>query len=230
MLKILNDTIQLENTDDVITLGRMRLMRYLGIWTNTNLPQNIKLEADIYCPKKWDFQKSKNEVSLSTTEVPGTTYNALFVESEINCSVKDARKLLMDCTKITQYNPIVDNSKLIQSLNKQSKKIEFTTKALCGTSPRYFHVYNSYFKLRDGSELISAVSTPSDKIPDNYVEAMVIASGYHIIPIMENKIRLIMIYHTELGGFIPSIAINNLIHNDSIKIVENIRDILENNI
>ena len=36
-----------------------------------------------------------------------------------------------------------------------------------------------------------------------------------------------MIYHSELGGLVPSVAVNTMTHDDTIKILYNIKKNLE---
>jgi hypothetical protein len=227
MLRLLNSDVYLENVEEIKTLALLRIKRYLNLYNNSNHYQIIKLESDIYIPEKWEFQKEIDTCTLYTSVVPDSDYLAIWAETEVKCSVSNARKYLFDCSKVPDYNLISDKKggEILTSYSKQFKYIHYASKNIYGISPRHFFVYNGYKKQEDGSEIIYSISS-DEEIKDG-ITAKVICSGYHIIPLTNDCVKIIMIYHSELGGLVPSVAVNTMTHDDTIKILYNIKKNLE---
>ena len=84
--------------------------------------------------------------------------------------------------------------------------------------------HNLYYCKEEDAYYIYSTSINNESINKKYgnddcVRGNIIIAGFYIKEISQNKCHVTAISHIELNGNIPTIAINNLIDNDTVKIL-----------
>jgi hypothetical protein len=233
MLKILNEKTCLNDVNEINKLGITRFEKYCGNHKQCLDISMLKYESDVYKPIQWNIISNKNNIILCTSDVLESNYLAIKGEIEINCNLHDAIEFLSNINKIKEYNHTIENIELIKQFTDKMCIYKTTSINLYGVKARDFILFNNcYYNKNEDSHYIFSLSVNNDSINKKFkskkdsVRGEIIITGFYIKKIDNNKCKIIMINHLELNGSIPSIAINNLIHGDTIKVLENIRNIL----
>ena len=233
MLKILNEKTCLNDVNEINKLGITRFEKYCGNHKQCLDISMLKYESDVYVPIQWNIISNKDNIVLYTSEVVDSNYIAIKAETEINCNINDAVEFLSDIYKIKEYNHTIEDVELIKQFRDKMCIYKTTSINLYGVKARDFILFNNYYyNNNEDAHYIFSLSVNNDSINKKFkskkdtVRGEIIITGFYVKKIDVNKCKLIVVNHIELNGSLPSIAINNLIHGDTIKVLENIRNIL----
>ena len=233
MLKILNEKTCLNDINEINKLGITRFEKYYGNHKQSLDISMLKYESDVYKPIQWNIISNKDNIVLYTSEVIDSNYVAIKAETEINCNINDAVEFLSDIYKIKEYNHTIEDVELIKQFRDKMCIYKTTSINLYGVKARDFILFNNYYhNNNEDAHYIFSLSVNNDSINKKFkskketVRGEIIITGFYIKKIDIKKCKLIVVNHIELNGSLPSIAINNLIHGDTIKVLENIRNIL----
>lgn len=234
MLKILNERSDLNDVNEINKLGVVRFEKYYGNYTPSTDITMLKYESDIYVPKNWVLISNKDNIKLFTSEVVDSNYVALKTETECRCNVKDAISFLSDVENIPHYNHTIDKVEIVKKMTGNNCIYKTTSMKLYGITVRDFILFNNiYYNKREDAHYVFSLSVNNDSINKKYktlndnVRGEIKITGYYLKQLNDNKCKISMVSHIELNGLIPTIAINNLIHNDTINIVKKIINKLE---
>ena len=234
MLKILNEKNCLNDVNEINKLGITRFEKYCGNHTPSLDITMLKYESDVYIPIKWNVVNNKDNIILSTSEVVDSNYLAIKAETDIKANVHDIVEFLSNINKITTYNHTIEDVQLIKRFTDKMCIYKTTSMQLYGVQAREFILFNNYYyNQEEEAQYIFSLSVNNDSInkkcksKKEIVRGEIIITGFYVKKMDNNKCKIIMINHIELNGSIPSIAINNLIHSDTIKVLNNIRSILQ---
>ena len=234
MLKILNERTCLSDIREINQLGIVRFEKYFGNHKRSQDLFMLKYESDIYDPKKWNLVSNQDNINLYTSEVADSSYLALKAESEVNCNIHNAIDFLRNINNITTYNHTINSTELIKKFSQNMLLYKTNTVKMYGISARDFILFhNHHFNKEENSHYIFSLSVDNESINKKYkkdnnnVRGEIIISGHYLQELDENKCKIALITHVELNGSIPSIAINNLIHNDTVVIFKNLIKKLE---
>jgi len=233
MLKILNEKTCLNDVNEINKLGITRFEKYCGNHKQCLDISMLKYESDVYVPIQWNIISNNDNIVLYTSEVIDSNYIAIKAETEINCNINDAVEFLSDIYKIKEYNHTIEDVELIKQFKDKMCIYKTTSINLYGVKARDFILFNNnYYNNNEDAHYIFSLSVNNDSINKKFkskkdtVRGEIIITGFYVKKIDVNKCKLIVVNHIELNGSLPSIAINNLIHGDTIKVLENIRNIL----
>ncbi len=194
----------------------------------------LKYESDIYEPKKWNLISNQDKINLYTSEVAESSYLALKAETEVNCNIHDAIDFLRNINNITSYNHTIDSTELIKKFSQHMLLYKTNTVKMHGINSRDFILFHNHqFNKEENAHYIFSLSVDNESINKKYkkdnkhVRGEIMISGHKLKEIDENKCKIELITHVELNGFIPTIAINTLIHNDTIVIFKKLIKKLE---
>ena len=87
---------------------------------------------------------------------------------------------------------------------------------------------NVIYNENDSSYYIYSLSVNNDSINkrfaknNNHVRGNIIISGYYIRPIDDKQCIISSISHIEVNGVLPTIAVNNLINEDTLKVFKTV--------
>lgn len=234
MLKILNEKTCLSDIREINQLGIVRFEKYFG---NHKMSQDLfmlKYESDIYHPKKWSLISNQDNIHLYTSEVADSKYLALKAETEIQCNIQDAIEFLRNINNITSYNHTIENIELIKKFSQHMLLYKTNTVKMYGVSARDFILFhNHHHNKEENAHYIFSLSVDNESINKKYkknnhnVRGEIMITGHYLQEIDENKCKIVLINHVELNGSIPTIAINNLIHHDTIVIFKKLIKKLE---
>lgn len=234
MLKILNEKTSLSDIREINQLGIVRFEKYFGNHKRSEELFMLKYESDMYYPKKWSLISNQDNIKLYTSEVADSSYLALKAETEIQCNIQDALDFLRNINNITSYNHTIDNIEPIKKLSQHMLLYKTNTVKMYGISARDFILFhNHHYNKQENAHYIFSLSVDNESINKKYkkdnkhVRGEIMISGHYLQEIDENKCKIALITHVELNGFIPTIAINTLIHNDTIVIFKKLIKKLE---
>lgn len=234
MLKILNEKTSLSDIREINQLGIVRFEKYFGNHKRSQDFFMLKYESDMYYPKKWSLISNQDNIKLYTSEVADSSYLALKAETEIHCNIQDAIEFLRNINNITSYNHTIENIELIKKFSQHMLLYKTNTVKMYGVSARDFILFhNHHYNKEENAHYIFSLSVDNESINKKYkknnhnVRGEIMISGHYLQEIDENKCKIVLINHVELNGSIPTIAINNLIHNDTIGIFKKLIKKLE---
>jgi hypothetical protein len=223
MLKILNETTCLNDTNEIEKLAIIRFEKYLGVFKPSNNLYNLKLESDVYEPKIWSEKKHCDNILMSTSEVANSYYVAFKLETQCNVNMTNVVEYLSNVENITSYNHTIDSCNIIKNFKNNCCIYRITTPKMYGVNNRDFILYNNVYKLDDSTSYIYSISINNDSInkkysKKNYVRGEIIITGFKVKKLTMNSCYITLLSHIEVNGSIPSLAVNNLINNDTVKV------------
>ena len=204
--------------------SRTILQTYIGI---LNEPNDYNLN--------WVEKTNGKGVTVSTSMVNGSTWQAIRAETVITTAKENIKDLLLDDTKFGAYDDMFDFCQFIIRVDERTVIRRVAFKAIWPTSPRDFIVLTTWTELPDGSILISSKSAGNDIGAEEkgFVRGNILCSGYHIRPyrdgatdIKPGQCKVTLSAHSDLGGSLPSSIINMLATSAPIKIMSTINDIV----
>ena len=204
--------------------SRVILKTYIGI---TNEPNEYNLN--------WVEKNNGKGVTVSTSVVNGSTWQAIRAETVITSTKEKIKDLLLDDTKFGAYDDMFDFCQFIIRIDERTVIRRVAFKAIWPTSPRDFIVLTTWTDLPDGSILVSSKSAGNDVGAEEkgFVRGNILCSGYHIRPytdgtsdIKPGQCKVTLSAHSDLGGSLPSSIINMLATAAPIKIMSSINDIV----
>lgn len=223
MLRILNETTCLNDTNEIEKLAIVRFEKYLGIFKPSNDLYNLRFESDIYTPKLWTFKKECDNIKMNTSEVANSYYVAFKLEKLCNNNMANIVEYLSNIENITAYNHTIDSCNIIKKYKNNSCIYRITTPKLYGVNHRDFILYNNVYKVDDSICYIYSISINNDSInkkysKKNYVRGEIIITGFKVEKLTMNSCYITLLSHIEVNGSIPSLAVNNLINDDTVKV------------
>lgn len=236
MLRILNETTNLNDINDINLLGKIRFEKYFGSFKPTNNIKFLTIENDIYVPKDWNYQCEKYNIKLSTSSVINSNYVAFRLESICSCNINKAVEYLSNVENIPHYNHTVESIKIIKTFTDQNLIYRLIAPSIYGVASRDFILCsNVIYNENDSSYYIYSLSVNNDSINkrfsknNKHVRGNIIVTGYYIKHISEDVCTISSISHIEVNGVLPTIAVNNLINDDTLKVfkkvIENISEL-----
>lgn len=225
MLKILNEVINLNDSVEINKLALIRIRRFLGNYKSNNNINQLKLESDVYYPLQWNKKIDKPDILMMTSDVNGSDYIASKIEKICNNNAKNVATYLSSIKDIPNYNHTIESAKIIKNIKDIGTIYRLRSTKLYGVSPREFMLFHNLHYCKDeDAYYIYSISINNESINKKYgnddcVRGNIIITGFYIKEISQNKCHVTAISHVELNGNIPTIAINNLIDNDTVKIL-----------
>ncbi len=232
MLRILNETTNLNDINDINLLGKIRFEKYSGFFKPTNNIKFLTFENDIYVPKEWKYQSEKYNIILSTSTVINSNYVAFKMETTCSCNINKAVEYLSNVENIPSYNHTTESTKIIKKFSDNNVIYRLVAPSIYGVASRDFILCNNVnYNETDNSYYIYSLSVDNDSINkrfsknNKHVRGNIIITGYYLKPISEDVCIIKCISHIEVNGVIPTIAVNNLINEDTLKVF---KSVLEN--
>jgi hypothetical protein len=209
---------------EALTLFRL----YLGIDSD----DGGKLGLD------WQYKDTKKGVTVSTSMVAGSTWQAIKAHTYIRTNKEKLRSLLTDDSRINEFDDMFDFCQFVVRINDKTSIRRMCFKAIWPTAPRDFAVLTTWAENADGSLFIVSRSAPDDirGQEKGFVRGTIHISGYYVQPygccdsdaeLLPEHCKFTLVAHTELGGTLPVSVINMLATAAPLKILSAITAIVK---
>lgn len=236
---------------------RMSVMQMVGLEEVPDTPEMMKLaHAPRTLPKlNFEVKAQSSGVVCASAEVPGSTWAAVRATSVLQCTKKEVVKLLLDDSRISDFDDMLDSFTLLTRVNPYNAVRHMRFKAIWPTSGRDFVVCSTWEgDLYDLEPAIIAATSYKDSLAEpekfpNLVRGSIPINGYLIEPfesilpedaektVAECKmkpgdfgpghVRVTFVNHIELNGTLPASVVNNLSVNAPVKLLRTIESVIK---
>lgn len=142
----------------------------------------------------------------------GSSWSMIRTRSRLNAEPGDVLSLLLDDSRITEYDDLFDKIWVVERIDDCSMFKRTAYKPVWPTAPRDFSLLSSWGCLEDGSAYLVSRSVEHPDVPEmrGFVRGIVMMCGFLMVPSPQGGCTLTMLVHTELGGNLPVAIVNKI--------------------
>jgi hypothetical protein len=205
------------------------MLIYLGLENDPAHPLMAQLGIE------WQEKGRKDKTRVYACSFPGNPWRAVKSITSFQASLEDILALLLDDTRIQEFDEIFDNFQPILRLDACTNVRRLIFKGIWPSAPRDFVVMTTCFRRPDGSAIIASRSATNELEPPvaGFVRGFTQVTGYHVQPyetLSESECAdfpglasggcvVTGLWHSELGGTLPASLINILSVNAPLKML-----------
>ncbi|MEL7119575.1 MAG: START domain-containing protein [Bacteroidota bacterium] len=157
----------------------------------------------------WDLRKEKDNIKIFTAKIEGSNFKAFKGETTVEASKEEIITILKDPEETVNWMPKTAEAQLIQQ-DEKGHIAYFVNNAPWPVKDRDGVYQFKYINQSDGSFLLDIQALP-DYWPSkkNKVRIEKSSSSWQVIPIDNQKVKVIYQAHAEPGGNIPDWLANS---------------------
>lgn len=185
---------------------------------------------------RWELVDNQPDVRVWRGEVDGNSWSPFRVTLRIRADKAQVQAALLDIALITKLDDMTESARVIKTIEGQDGQVtlrHIVSKGVLLVAPRDFIVVTSSTSVGEDKIIIASRSIPiaSAKPADGVVRGKTIISGYiiHEHRSVDGRVfcEVTLVAHADLAGYIPSSVINMLGTSATVKILSNLRTMLE---
>jgi hypothetical protein len=230
----------------ICEIGIRLLKVYLGLEGQYDLSlvkkrSGSKEECETPLNIDWQSKGNKKGVSVESSMVSGSNWQAVRAVTGMRADKHSIVKLIMNDNRMGEFDDMFDFATLLVRIDDCASIRRLCFKPIWPTAPRDFLCCTTWTELEDGSLLVMSRSASEDVLAPQkgYVRGKIQVSGYLVQPYssLQKSDRLYsstslgckvtLAAHTELGGSLPASVINMLSTAAPLKMMANLRTLVE---
>jgi hypothetical protein len=214
-----------QNSGKLLAAEARQLMKiYAGIEDDPLKPFKDSLGIE------WVEKIHRGKTRVFSCQLQGHPFKAFKSVTSFNVSKADILDLLLDDTRIGEFDELFDSFEPIPGglgqIDDQTVIRRMCFKAIWPTAPRDFLVLSTNFQLANGSAILASRSASNSLMPclSGFVRGFIQVTGYYIQPyetlsdaerqempfLSPGGCKCTFVVHSELGGSVPSSITNML--------------------
>jgi len=214
-----------QNSGKLLAAEARQLMKiYAGIEDDPLHPLMDRLGIE------WVEKIQRGKTKVFSCHLQGHAFKAFKSVTSFNVSKTDILDLLLDDTRIGEFDELFDSFEPIPGglgqIDDQTVIRRMCFKAIWPTAPRDFLVLSTNFQLANGSAILASRSASNSLMPclSGWVRGFIQVTGYYIQPyetlsdaerqempfLAPGGCKCTFVVHSELGGSVPSSITNML--------------------
>lgn len=185
---------------------------------------------------RWELVDNQPDVRVWRGEVDGNSWSPFRVTLRIRTDKAKVQAALLDISLITKLDDMTESARVLKTIEGHDGHLtlrHIVSKGVLLVAPRDFVVVTTSTSVGEDKIIIASRSIPlaSAKPAEGVVRGKTLISGYiiHEHRTVDGRVfcEVTLVAHADLSGYIPASVINMLGTSATVKILSNLRTMLE---